>query len=272
MSTTAATHARGPAAYAETQLSVGVEGVTISLGRTPVVRGATFTAPKGTVTALIGPNGSGKTTVLRSVIRAVAPDTGQLRLGEEDLLRLSRRQAAAQVSAVVQEPVQAAGPTVREVVSLGRLARLGDFGRFTAEDRAAVVRAMEAAEVSGMAERDIATLSGGERQRVQVARALAQQTPVLVMDEPTNHLDIHHQLELLALLDRLASEGHTVLVALHDLTLAARWCGHIVLMNDGGVVVSGDPRTVLVPENVRPAFRVDVEWLRVAGQERLLVL
>ncbi len=258
-----------------TAAGVSWTDVHICLGRREVVRGVTLSAEPGRVTALVGPNGSGKTTLLRSLFGAVALRTGTVRVGERELAALSRRAAARLVAAVVQDPAAEDGLLVRETVALGRLPHLGDLRRSGAADRAAVQVAMEMVDVIHLAERDMHRLSGGERQRVHVARALAQEAPVLVLDEPTNHLDIGHQFALLQLLRRLASErAVTVVVALHDLSHAARWADQVAVLHDGLLAAAGAPSEVLAAPLTRRVFGVEARWLPEpvgsAGGQRLV--
>ncbi|GMA41473.1 ABC transporter ATP-binding protein [Mobilicoccus caccae] len=263
------TPCRAPEATSSGRLRLA--DVDVSIGRTVIVHGADLEARPGEVTVLVGPNGSGKSTLLRSIFRACRAE-GVMTLDDLDLTRLGRRDLARRLTALTQEQMPAAGPTVREVVGLGRMVHLGDFSRPGARDREIVEESMRATEVDHLADRDCASLSGGERQRTHVARALAQRTGVVVMDEPTNHLDIHHQVRLLELLRASAEDGHTVLVALHDLTLAAVWADHVVMMRAGRVLRHGPPREVLTPEHVRDCFGVNTTWVHVAGRDRLVVV
>ncbi|MBD8021718.1 ABC transporter ATP-binding protein [Brevibacterium gallinarum] len=257
-----------------TQCTAGaltVEQVTVSVGRTILVRDVSFHAAPGEVTVLVGPNGSGKSTLLGGVFGA-RTFSGEIRLGGRRLTELSRLERVRRIGVLTQEQDAALGTRTREAVELGRTALQGPFGRLSADDDRHVAQAMEKAAVTHLAARDLATLSGGERQRTHLARVLAQHTELIIMDEPTNHLDIGHQRTILRLLTALArDEGRTVVVALHDLTAAAQFGDRVVLLAGGQVQETGRPRQVLTPEVIAAHFDVDAQWIEVAGAQRLII-
>jgi iron complex transport system ATP-binding protein len=154
---------------------------------------------------------------------------------------------------------------VREIVAMGRYARLGPWQRERDEDAAAIARAMDRCDVSGFADRWLTTLSGGERQRVRLARALAQEAPVLVLDEPTTFLDIRHEMTIFALLRELRSEGASIVIATHNLNLAARFADDVVLMNGGTIVARGVPAEVLTAARVAEVYEWPVTIVAHAG-------
>lgn len=229
-----------------TDVSIDIDGVRI-------VTDATLRAEPGSVVALIGPNGSGKSTLLRSVYRALRPVAGRVLLDDDDVWGLGARTAAHRTAVVLQDDSPDFEYSVREVVELGRVPHRGMFDRESDRDRDAVATALRTVGVTHLAERPIGTLSGGERQRVALARALAQQTPVLVLDEPTNHLDVLAQVELLELMRTLPA---TVVLALHDLNLAAAYCDQVVVMREGRVAAHGPPATVLQPTLIEDVYGV----------------
>ena len=239
-------------------MRVDVDRVTVSLGGHDIVREASLSVPAGTVVGLVGPNGSGKSSLLRTLYRSVRPASGTVRVDGEDVLGLGDRAAARAIAVMVQDPVTDFDLSVYETVMLGRGPHHAPFGRDTRDDHDIVVEAMRRAEVTELADRMVATLSGGQRQRVMLARALAQQTPVLVLDEPSNHLDVNHQHELMSLVREL---GRTVIAALHDLNLAAQYCDRIVVLDAGRVVAEGTPQGVLTVELIRDVFGVDARIL-----------
>ena len=214
------------------------------------------TPPRGALTGLLGPNGAGKSSLLRLVAGVTAADSGGVRLDGEDLLALARRERARRVALVEQDVPLTVPLTVRAAVALGRTPYASRWGGLSGEDRAAVEDALRRTEVTDLAERLLTTLSGGERQRVHLARALAQDPDLLLLDEPTNHLDVHAQLDVLGIVRRLTRHGVTVVAALHDLTLAASWCDHLVLLDGGRVAAAGTPEDVLRPEVLEPVYRV----------------
>lgn len=242
-------------------MRVEIEGVTIALGGRDVVSDASLIVRPGEVVGLLGPNGSGKSSLLRTLYRAVKPRRGTIRLDGVDLRALTGRQAARAVAVMLQDAPTDFDLTVEETVLLGRAPHHASFGRDTTEDLRIVSDAMNHAEVTDLSDRMVASLSGGQRQRVMLARALAQQSPLLVLDEPSNHLDISHQHELMSTVRHL---GRTVIAALHDLTLASQYCDRVVILSEGRIVASGAPASVLTHELIRTVFAVDV---RVLGDD-----
>ncbi|WP_436501833.1 ABC transporter ATP-binding protein [Actinokineospora sp. HUAS TT18] len=218
-----------------------------------IVADVSFTVETGTVVGLVGPNGSGKTTTLRCVYRALVPDGGAVLLGGEPLTGMAPRDSARVMAAVTQDTQVDLDFTVAEVVAMARLPHKGTFDRDTEADAAICAEALAQVDATHLAHRSVLTLSGGERQRVLVARALAQQPRVLVLDEPTNHLDLRHQHEVLAL---VADTGLTVLTVLHDLNLAAAYCDRVHVLAAGRIVASGQPAEVFTPGLVAEVFGV----------------
>ncbi|WP_240638658.1 ABC transporter ATP-binding protein [Microbacterium sp. ABRD28] len=229
------------------------------------MHGATIDIPSGAVAGFVGPNGSGKSTLLRTVYRAVAPVSGTVAVGDRDVRSVTARQAAKAVAVMLQEAVLDFDLTVEETVLLGRAPHRTTFGRDTSADRRIVAHALRRAEIEDLSDRMVASLSGGQRQRVMLARALAQQTPVLILDEPSNHLDISHQHDLMT---TVRSLGATVIVALHDLNLAARYCDLVVVLAEGRVIASGSPSDVLTVDLIRSTFGVDARILS-DGREKV---
>ena len=239
-------------------MRVEIDDVTVALGGREVVRNASLTVEPGEVVGLLGPNGSGKSSLLRTLYRAVKPRSGAVRLDGGEIRNLSGRQVARSVAVMLQDPPTDFDLSVEETVLLGRIPHHASFGRDTADDLRIVADAMQRAEITDLGDRMVATLSGGQRQRVMLARALAQESPVLVLDEPSNHLDISHQHELMSTVRNL---GRTVIAALHDLNLASQYCDRVVVLSDGRVVAAGAPATVFTADLIRTVFGVDVRIL-----------
>lgn len=239
-------------------MRVEFDGITVTLGGRDVVDDASLSAASGEVVGLVGPNGSGKSSLLRTLYRAIRPRRGTVNVAGEDVRALGGRQAARSVAVMLQDPATDFDLSVEETVMLGRTPHHATFGRDTTDDLRIVEDAMIRTGIADLADRMVATLSGGQRQRVMLARALAQQAPVLVLDEPSNHLDISHQHELMS---TVRSLGCTVLAALHDLNLAAQYCDHVIVLDAGRIVASGRPAEVFTPDLIRGTFGVDVRVL-----------
>jgi iron complex transport system ATP-binding protein len=215
-----------------------------------------FGVAGGELVAVVGPNGCGKTTLLRTLLGLERPRTGAVRLDDRDIGTWTRRQLAEVIGALPQREEPAFPLTVREALLMGRWARLGPTAAITAEDEAAIASALARCDVTEFDGRGIETLSGGEWQRVRVARALAAMPRLLLLDEPTAALDIGHEMALFELLRQLVTDGLGVLVITHHLNLAARYADRLVLLDRGRVVADGPPAAVLRANLVSSVF----EW------------
>ncbi|MGH3898899.1 MAG: ABC transporter ATP-binding protein [Pseudonocardiaceae bacterium] len=235
-----------------------VEDVTVTLDTTTIITNAGLVVETGEFVGLVGPNGSGKSTLLRTIYRALRPVLGVVRIGDDNVWDLSARASAQRTAVVVQESTPEFTLQVLDVVSMGRNPHKGPFDRDNAKDEHIWLAALERVGMSQFTQRDFATLSGGEKQRVFVARAIAQESRVLVLDEPTNHLDIRFQLELLDLVRGL---GVTTIAAMHDLSLTAGHCDRIYVLDHGHVVGHGPPGDVLTADLVARVFGVRLrDW------------
>lgn len=214
-------------------------------------------APRA-MTALLGPNGAGKTTLLRMILGVIAPTRGTIAFGDRPIAEWERREFARAVGVVAQSE---ADPlfSVREIVAMGRYPHLGPWQRERNLDREAIDRAMERCDVHHFADRWITTLSGGEQQRVRLARALAQEPSVLVLDEPTTSLDIRHEMTTFELLRGLRADGVTIVMATHNLNLAARFADELVLMHQGRMIAHGAPSEVITSAQLEAAYAWPVE-------------
>ena len=223
-----------------------------------ILDGVDFCARRGELVGIIGPNGSGKSTFLKNLYKVLRPQGGEIFLGGDDLLSMGVREMARRMAVMPQEQQAAFDFTVEEVVMMGRQARRGLLEPDSREDRRLVEEALRATGLLPLGERRFSSLSGGEKQRVLAARALAQQTPLLILDEPTNHLDIQYQLQLMELLRSLDC---TVVAAIHDLNLAAAYCHRLWAMKEGRVVGQGRPEELLTAEFLRELYQVEAEIL-----------
>ena len=233
---------------------IDVDDVSVSLGGTTVLDDVSASVPEGRFVGLIGPNGAGKTTLLRTVSGVLDPDAGRVTIDGDDVATLSAQASSRRVAVVPQDTTVSFDFSVEQVVEMGRHPYRTRFGGGSGDDRRIVENAMERVDVARFADRSIGSISGGERQRAILARALAQDTPVLLLDEPTASLDVTRQVETLALVRELVEDGKTAVAAIHDLDLAARFCDDLLLLSGGDIVASGAPENVLDGDTVSDAF------------------
>jgi iron complex transport system ATP-binding protein len=239
-------------------MDIEASGITARYGDTPVLQAVDFAARVGEMVGLIGPNGSGKTTLLRILANLRAPEAGAIRYSGKTAAELGARNLARRISYLAQGGEVHWPMRADALVALGRLPHRGAAGGSDARDRDAVMRAMAAADVVHLGARTMRQVSGGERMRILLARALAVEGELLLADEPTAALDPLHQLQVMSLLRASVRDGHGVIVVLHDLSLAMRFCDRLVLLAEGGVLVEGQPAAVLTDAHLARAYGVDV--------------
>ncbi len=250
---------------------IAFDGVTVRYDSVRALCDLTERIEAGEWVGLIGPNGAGKTTLLRAVARLV-PHEGEITVDDEALSSLSPKRLARLVAYVPQQPELPPDMTVGHYVLLGRTPHVGYFGFESSTDRQICGELLDQLDLLAMAERTLATLSGGELQRLVLARALAQQAPVLLLDEPTSALDLGRRVEALELVDRLRRErGLTVLSALHDLTLAGQFADRLILLGRGRAVGAGKPDEVLTEEALALHFGASVRVLRTDEGDLVVV-
>lgn len=236
-----------------------VQSVSVNYGERTALKEVSFEACRGEVLSLIGPNGAGKTTLVRAVSGVLPLKSGRVQVEGRNLADLSTSQRASYLAVVPQARKLPADFTVWQTVLLGRTPYLGWLGQSSPGDRERVRWALECTRLSDLAGRMVGELSGGEQQRVLLARALAQDTPILVLDEPTTHLDLQHQSILLNLVQELAHRNRlAVMMALHDLNLAALYSDRVALLVGGRLHAIGEPGEVLTSENLASAYQVPV--------------
>jgi iron complex transport system ATP-binding protein len=215
---------------------------------------------EGEVLGILGPNGCGKTTLLKHLNKNLSPQGGHILLDGEDLETIAKRDIAKKVAVVPQTNEVHFSFTVRDIVSMGRMPFQGLMEGMSRSDDEIVDSALERVGLAGYGERHINVMSGGERQRVIIARALAQTPKILLMDEPTLHLDINSQFDVLDLVrDLCKQDGLTVVIVSHDLGMVARYCDRILMIHDHNILALGTPEEVLTPENMEAVFGVDAE-------------
>jgi len=233
-----------------------IDSLDVKRGTRVVIDRVSADLGSGRLVGLVGPNGSGKSTLLQTIYRVLSAEHGAVLVGDVPVSAMTPREAALSIAVVAQESPSDLEFTVYEAVMLGRMPHQRSMSGESDADHDAVARALDTVGITHLAHRDWMTLSGGEKQRALVARALAQDCPVLVLDEPTNHLDVHHQL---ALLELARSLGRTTVAALHDLNLAAQFCDQVIVLHDGRIVATGAPEQVFVAEVLTPVFDVRVD-------------
>jgi iron complex transport system ATP-binding protein len=253
--------------------SLVVEGITLGYGDRTVIDDLDLVVPPGRITAIVGANACGKSTLLRAMSRLLAPRGGQVLLDGKALHKLPTKEVARTLGLLPQSPIAPEGIVVGDLVARGRSPHQRLMARWSAEDSAAVDEALAVTDTLELVDRSVDELSGGQRQRVWIAMALAQQTDVLLLDEPTTFLDVSHQVDVLDLLTDLnRSRGTTIVMVLHDLNLAARYADHLVAVRQGRLHAAGDPGEVLTADTVRAVFGMNCQVVPDAVSGKPLVL
>ena len=236
-------------------IEIEVQQVTLGYGRRVVVSGLSLDIRPGQMMGLVGPNGCGKSTIIKALSRIISPGSGRILLNGRDIARIPRIELARQLGVVPQIPLLPSTFTVFEVVLMGRNPHLGLFQYEGPRDMDIAWRAMEKTSIQNLSRRRIGDLSGGEIQCVVIARVLAQETAAMLLDEPTANLDIGRQIEVLDLIKGLCrQQGLTVVIALHDLNLAAQYCDRLALLYNGRVHAEGAPGEVINADNIRQVY------------------
>jgi ABC-type cobalamin/Fe3+-siderophores transport system ATPase subunit len=237
---------------------LSAESVDLGYGEFLVVEGLSIGIQSGKITAILGPNACGKSTLLRALARVLTPESGQVVLDGQAIHSLPTKEVARRLGMLPQTPIAPDGILVADLVARGRSPHQRLFQQWSVADESSVVAALEATETLDLADRPVDELSGGQRQRVWIAMALAQETPLLLLDEPTTFLDIAHQVEVLDLVANLnRAKGRTVVMVLHDLNMASRYAHHLVAMRDGKIVAEGEPHEVMTDAIVSEVFGLD---------------
>jgi iron complex transport system ATP-binding protein len=232
----------------------------IAYGEKMIVNDLDLVIPEGKITTMIGPNGCGKSTIVKTLSRILSAKAGAVYLDGKEIHRSSTKDIAKKMAILPQTPEAPSGLTVSELVSYGRFPHQKGMGRLTREDKRVIHWAIKVTGLVPYSHRPIDALSGGQRQRVWIAMALAQETQLLLLDEPTTYLDLAHQLEVLELLERLnKEENRTVVMVIHDLNHAARFADFMVALRDGGIVKQGTPHQVMTSDVLKNVFSIDAD-------------
>lgn len=236
------------------------ERLHIAYGDKVIVHELDLSIPQGEITALVGANGSGKSTILKAMARLMKPAKGGVFLDGKSIHRMATKEVAKQLAILPQNPVAPEGLTVSELVSYGRFPHQSGLGSLTAEDKEMIAWSLEVTGMSELSDRPIEQMSGGQRQRAWIAMALAQGTNILFLDEPTTFLDMAHQLEVLNLLDRLhRDEKRTIVMVVHDLNHASQFAHHIVAIKSGEVLYEGNPEQVITSQMLQDVFSIEAD-------------
>ncbi|AEQ52363.1 iron3+ dicitrate transport ATP-binding protein FecE [Pelagibacterium halotolerans B2] len=247
------------------------EAISAGYDGPPILSDVSLAVANGKMTVLVGPNGSGKSTLLKTMARILSPTTGQVLLDGKSIHASKSRDVARAMGILPQGPIAPEGLTVRELVGQGRFPHQGLMRQWTRQDEDAVEKAMATALVTEFADRPVDSLSGGQRQRCWIAMVLAQETDLLLLDEPTTFLDLKVQVDLMELLADLAhGGGRTLVVVLHELSLAAAYADHLVMMKDGQIACEGAPDAIFTADRLKEVFDLDAHVVRDATTGHLV--
>ena len=236
------------------------KNLNISYGILDLVKDLNLDIPKGKITTIIGSNGCGKSTILKTIARIIQPKSGDIFVNNINIKDQSPKELAKAVAVLPQSPQAPSGLTVEELIAYGRFPHQKGFGKMRKEDNDIVTWALQSTGIEEFRDRPIEALSGGQRQRAWIAMALAQQTDILILDEPTTYLDIAHQLEILKLLEELnRKQGTTIVMVIHELNNAARFADHMIGVKKGKVICQGSAEEVMTKENLKELFNIDAE-------------
>ncbi|WP_271272479.1 ABC transporter ATP-binding protein [Aliamphritea hakodatensis] len=240
----------------KTALTLSCSQLSFAYQQRQILQDISLQFSPGQFIGLIGPNGAGKSTLLKLLMGLLPAASGEVRLNDKPLSEYPRRDIARHISLVPQDVSTGYGFSVEEIVAMGRTPHLGAFQPESDQDLQRINDALDKTGLTAMRNRRADQLSGGERQRVFIARALAQEAPVLLLDEPTASLDVCHQLDVLSLVRELTEEGHLAIAAIHDMDMASRFCHRLLLLSGGSIVADGAPDTVITEANMLTHFGI----------------
>ncbi|WP_270646951.1 ABC transporter ATP-binding protein [Paeniclostridium hominis] len=242
---------------------ITTKNLNISYGNVDIVKDLNLNIPKGKITTIIGANGCGKSTILKTIGRVITPKSGNIYINGKDLYKENPREIAKNMAILPQSPQAPSGLTVEELIAYGRFPHQKGFGKANDKDKDIVNWALEITGIEEFKDRNIDDLSGGQRQRAWIAMALAQETDILLLDEPTTYLDLAHQLEILKLLEELnKNQGRTIVMVIHEINNAARFADHMIGIKKGRVVCEGSAGEVMTKENLKEIFNIDAEIVK----------
>ncbi len=252
---------------------IRTKDLNISYGNIQIVKDLNLSIPRGKITTIIGANGCGKSTILKTIARILKAKSGEIYINDKELSKQSSKELAKAMAVLPQSPQAPKGLTVGELISYGRFPHQNGFGKLKSEDKKIIDWALKETGILEFKDRPMDALSGGQRQRAWIAMALAQETEIVILDEPTTYLDLAHQLDVLKLLQELnKTQGRTIVMVIHELNNAARFADHMIGIKKGRVVCEGSPEEVMTPENMKEIFDIDAEIVMDPRNNRPVVI
>ena len=240
--------------------AISVRNLSVSYENNAIIENMDLSFPKGKISIIIGANGCGKSTILKTIARILKAKSGEIYINDLEISKQRSNKLAKAMAVLPQSPVTPKGLTVEELVAYGRFPHQNKFGSLKKEDKEIIEWALKETGILEFKERPIEALSGGQRQRAWIAMALAQKTDIVVLDEPTTYLDLAHQLDILNLLQKLnKTQKRTIVMVIHELNNAARFADHMVGIKKGRIVCEGTPEEVMTKENLKELFNIDGE-------------
>ncbi|MGF1777635.1 Fe(3+) dicitrate ABC transporter ATP-binding protein FecE [Vibrio nomapromontoriensis] len=236
---------------------LSVQHLQVAYGNNVIIDDLNLSIPKGKITALIGPNGCGKSTLLKTLARINKAKSGKVLLDNVALEQIPTKQLAQRLSLLPQIHTTPEGISVRKLVGYGRAPYTSHWGKLTADDQRIVEQSMASTGVTDLADTPVDSLSGGQQQRAWIAMIMAQDTDIVMLDEPTTYLDLSHQIDLMNLMHEMNRQGKTVIVVLHDLNQACRYCDHLIVLEKGKLIAQGTPENVFTESLLQQVFNLD---------------
>lgn len=257
----------------DTNPRLQINKLSVAYAEQPILKNINLNIPNGKITALIGANGCGKSTLMKTIARVLSPTQGEILLDGKSVHHLPTKQLAKKFAFLPQNPLPPEGLTVRELVAQGRFPHQSIIQQWSSNDHNIVHQAMLAADIVNLADRAVLSLSGGQRQRVWIAMILAQQTDILLLDEPTTFLDMKVQIDVLNLLTRITHQSsRTLVVVLHELNMASAFADYIVMMKAGKIVATGTPNEIFTSEYLSEVFDLKATIIRDPYHKRPVCL